>query len=192
MCIRDRFDRIQDLQKEISATVKFQNKIISPSLSLDDMKLIYDIQGAVDHNALNDAKDLMYIHQRYLDGNAQNAQRILDIVNRKAVSYTHLMRMLKIKECYENPKKKRPRFLDMIPYTIPEEMLEFIERYTDFLEDTYNFISKRLLLITAGLVVIILLIFILVLKLNFLMSLINAALIGLLNYICLLYTSRCV
>ena len=36
---------------------------------------------------------------------------------------------------------------------------------------------------TAGLVVIILLIFILVLKLNFLMSLINAALIGLLNYI---------
>ncbi len=71
----------------------------------------------------------------------------------------------------------------MIPYTIPEEMLEFIERYTDFLEDTYNFIGKRLLLITAGLVVIILLIFILVLKLNFLMSLINAALIGLLNYI---------
>lgn len=86
------FDRIQDLQKEISATVKFQNKIISPSLSLDDMKLIYDIQGAVDHNALNDAKDLMYIHQRYLDGNAQNAQRILDIVNRKEAKQQEVRR----------------------------------------------------------------------------------------------------
>lgn len=93
------------------------------------------------------------------------------------------MRMLKIKECYENPKKKRSRFLDMIPYTIPEEMLAFIERYTDFLEDTYKFIGKRLLLITAGLVVIVFLIFTFVLKLNVFMSLLNAALIGSLNYI---------
>ena len=118
-----------------------------------------------------------YMKLMYMEGLKYEQQE-----NKNAARFC-AMRMLKIKECYENPKKKRPRFLDMIPYTIPEEMLEFIERYTDFLEDTYNFISKRLLLITAGVVVIILLIFILVLKLNFLMSLINAALIGLLNYI---------
>ena len=34
----------------------------------------------------------MYIHQRYLDGNAQNAQRILDIVNRKEAKQQEVRR----------------------------------------------------------------------------------------------------
>lgn len=86
------FEHIQDLQKEISATVKFQDKIVSPTLSLDDMKLIYDIDGAVDHNALNDALDLMHIHQRYLHGNHQNPQCILAIVNRKEAKRQEVQR----------------------------------------------------------------------------------------------------
>lgn len=76
-------EQIQDLQKEISRCVYFQNKIVSPTLSLDDMKLIYDVKGKVIHNALTDALDLMHIHDKYLNGNLQNKQSIIDIVNRK-------------------------------------------------------------------------------------------------------------
>ncbi len=76
-------NEIQDLQKEISQYVCFQNKVVSPTLSLDDMKLVYDIEGKVIHNALTDALDLMQIHIKYLNGNIQNKHKIIDIVNRK-------------------------------------------------------------------------------------------------------------
>ena len=77
------YDRIEDLQKVISATIKFQNQIVSPALSLDDMKAVYDVDGIVEHNALTDAIDLMHIHMKYLDQYPQNQKKIIEIVNRK-------------------------------------------------------------------------------------------------------------
>lgn len=77
------FDCVEDLQKEISAAVKFQNRVISPTLSLDDLKLTYNIQGAVEHNALTDARDLMMLHRAYVLNEPQNEEQITGIVNRK-------------------------------------------------------------------------------------------------------------
>ena len=77
------FNRIEDLQKVISATIKFQDKIISPALSLDDMKSVYGVDGIVEHNALTDAIDLMHIHNNFLNHVPQKEDKIAEIVNRK-------------------------------------------------------------------------------------------------------------
>lgn len=88
---------MKDLQKEISPCVKFQEKLISSTLSLDDLKSVYDIQGAVDHNALSDAMDLMKVHCAYCLGKPQNSTQIAAIVNRK------------IAKQQESAKKQRQR-----------------------------------------------------------------------------------
>ena len=59
------FKDMIDLQKLISKEVTYQGNVISPYLSLNDLKIAYSIQGKVKHNALSDAYDLMYIHQAY-------------------------------------------------------------------------------------------------------------------------------
>lgn len=76
------FQEIIDLQKKISATVIFQNALVSPTLSLDDLKTAYDIEGAVEHNALTDAHDLMRIHQASLK-RRPNPEAVRGIVERK-------------------------------------------------------------------------------------------------------------
>lgn len=77
------FAKIMDIQHEISRSVTFQGVIISPTLSLDDLKAVYHIPGAVDHNALRDAKDLMYIHQAYLQKSVPDVSKTAAIVERK-------------------------------------------------------------------------------------------------------------
>lgn len=77
------FNKIIDLQRVISPSVKFQEKSISPTLSLDDLKSVFGIEGAVDHNALSDARDLMRVHQAYLQGDVAREEKIVEIVNRK-------------------------------------------------------------------------------------------------------------
>ena len=59
----DNFTSIIDLQRELSQKIVWEGKIISPTLSLDDLKFVYGMKGAVIHNALNDAVDLMRIHE---------------------------------------------------------------------------------------------------------------------------------
>lgn len=63
---KDLFAGILDLQKQLSANVIDQGNIVSSVLSLDDLKTAYAIEGAVEHNALTDAHDLMRIHQASL------------------------------------------------------------------------------------------------------------------------------
>lgn len=77
------FARVVDLQKSLSATVSHQGRMISNTLSLDDMKAVYEIAGVVDHNALSDAIDLMKIHQAVLRNQQPSEQKIMEIVNRK-------------------------------------------------------------------------------------------------------------
>lgn len=59
------FARIEDLQRLLSARVRWQRQIVSKTLSLETLKAIYRIQGEVEHNALNDALDLYHIHAAY-------------------------------------------------------------------------------------------------------------------------------
>lgn len=95
------FRDMKDLQKEISPAIKFQDQPISSTLSLDDLKSAYDIKGAVDHNALNDAIDLMKVHQAYCLHKPQNMMQIAAIVNRKIkrqqeVALKQRMRLAKV------------------------------------------------------------------------------------------------
>lgn len=85
------FREIIDLQKQISATVIFQNALVSATLSLDDLKTAYDIEGAVEHNALTDAHDLMRIHQASLKRNP-NPEAVRGIVERKIAKQQEVAR----------------------------------------------------------------------------------------------------
>lgn len=76
--------KMVDLQRVLSASVMHQEHIVSTTLSLDDLKLVYGIKGEVEHNALNDAMDLMHVHQAFLQHKQQDEESIAAIVSRKA------------------------------------------------------------------------------------------------------------
>lgn len=85
------FQGIIDLQKQISAHVVFQQTIVSSTLSLDDLKTAYDIEGAVEHNALTDAHDLMLIHQASINRKPDPAA-VQEIVERKLAKQQEVAR----------------------------------------------------------------------------------------------------
>ena len=60
-------------------------------LSLDDLKTAYDIEGAVEHNALTDAHDLMRIHQASLK-RRPNPEAVRGIVERKLAKQQEVAR----------------------------------------------------------------------------------------------------
>lgn len=64
----DVFTEIVNIQRTLSQTVTWNETMLSPTLSLDDLKFVYGIQGEVIHNALNDAVDLMLIHEAARQG----------------------------------------------------------------------------------------------------------------------------
>lgn len=61
------FQNVVDLQKVISRDIKHNDEILSPTLSLEDLKYLYGIDNKVEHNALSDAFDLFCIHKAYQD-----------------------------------------------------------------------------------------------------------------------------
>lgn len=75
--------KMVDLQRLLSSNVCFQGTSISTTLSLDDVKMVYKIEGIVDHNALNDARDLMHIHQAYQRGISLDEEKVYEIMERK-------------------------------------------------------------------------------------------------------------
>lgn len=113
----DFFSRMKDLQKEISPNVKFQDQLISSTLSLDDLKSVYAIEGEVEHNALNDAIDLMKVHRAYCLGKPQDSTQIAAIVNRKIAKQQEVARKQRLrlakamKERFEKyPKRVKIKF----------------------------------------------------------------------------------
>ena len=58
---------------------------------LDDLKTAYDIEGAVEHNALTDAHDLMRIHQASLK-RRPNPEAVRGIVERKLAKQQEVAR----------------------------------------------------------------------------------------------------
>ena len=58
-----------DIQKDISSKIKYKGKLLSEILSLKAVKEIYNIEGNVTHNALDDSIDLMNIFEKSLKNN---------------------------------------------------------------------------------------------------------------------------
>lgn len=55
-----------DIQKDISSKIKYKDNLLSEILSLKAVKEIYNIEGNVTHNALDDSLDLMNIFKKSL------------------------------------------------------------------------------------------------------------------------------
>lgn len=96
----DLFANIIDLQKELSSKVMYKGNVISNTLSLDDLKNVYDIEGEVHHNALNDAIDLMHIHDASKDGrlNHLKVQMLMESKVLKAIQVKEKERLHRIEE----------------------------------------------------------------------------------------------
>lgn len=65
-----------DLQKIISKEIKYNEEVIAPVLSLENLKLAYQVQGEVEHHALSDARDLFKLHLAYKNNAALNEEHI--------------------------------------------------------------------------------------------------------------------
>lgn len=131
------FDEVIDLQKILSETITYEGTLVSPTLSLDDLKYAYEIEGDVVHNALNDAMDLMKIHKAYLAGQKPSTANIKKIVERKLEKQEESRRkqqermLAVIKERYQKMDKK----VLVIPmYPAVRELLSFLEEQ----EHTYH------------------------------------------------------
>lgn len=80
----DLFGNLIDLQKELSLQVQYEKHILSPTLSLEDLKYVYDIEGKVHHNALDDAIDLMQIHNQSKKG-LLNYKKVKELMEKKSI-----------------------------------------------------------------------------------------------------------
>lgn len=101
--------------------------------------------------------------------------------NKNAARYC-AMRILWMVECLSKKRKKAPMYLIMEDFTMEEDMKNFMDRYTDFLEDIYADINQKVFLLTAGLFAIVFLILVLFLHIEILMAFIGAFLLALFNY----------
>lgn len=146
------FENIIDLQREISKAVLYHGQVVSPTLSLDDLKYVYELEGEVVHNALNDAADLMRIHQAYLQKQEPNPKRVQDIFERKEakrqeVKAKQQARMVKLlNEKYEK-YKAQTYVVNMVPQVV--EQMQFLEEQehlfkAKFYEDAWLVQGNRL------------------------------------------------
>ena len=118
--------------------------------------------------------DASYMKLMYMKGLCYEEQG-----NKNAARYC-AMRMYAIQECMRNPRKKRPRFLDLQGYACSDAMNAFIERYTAFLEETYRGINRRLLMILFLAVFLVLTLF---LKIYFIIAALESIMLGMLTYL---------
>ncbi len=139
-----------------------------------------DVQEAL-HDLLTHPKeeldDASYMKLMYMKGLCYEEQG-----NKNAARYC-AMRMHAIQECMRNPRKKRPRFLDIQGYVCSDAMNVFIERYTAFLKDTYKGINRRLLMIVGILFLAVFLVLTLFLKIYFIIAALETIMLGMLTYL---------
>lgn len=112
------FERMKDLQKVLSMQVYYQEALVSPTLSLEDLKSVYTIHGEVEHNALTDARDLMMVYQAYCLGKPQDSTQIEAIVQRKLAKQEEVKRRQKEKLKHAMIKRfaSLPKELDILFY----------------------------------------------------------------------------
>ena len=139
-----------------------------------------DVQEAL-HDLMTHPKeeldDASYMKLMYMKGLCYEEQG-----NKNAARYC-AMRMYAIQECMRNPRKKRPRFLDLQGYACSDAMNAFIERYTAFLEETYRGINRRLLMIVGILFLAVFLVLTLFLKIYFIIAALESIMLGMLTYL---------
>lgn len=117
------FTTVHDLQKPLSASVRYKDVLVSPTLSLDHLKLVYGIQGEVEHNALTDAIDLMHVHRAYLQHKPCREEQIDAIVKQK--EETLLKSKIKQQKRLERIMKRRFSFVkDRIKIRFLPEVLD--------------------------------------------------------------------
>lgn len=121
--------------------------------------------------------DASYMKLMYMKGLCYEEQG-----NKNAARYC-AMRMYAIQECMRNPRKKRPRFMDLQGYACSDAMNAFIERYTAFLEETYRGINRRLLMIVGILFLAVFLVLTLFLKIYFIIAALESFMLGMLTYL---------
>ena len=121
--------------------------------------------------------DASYMKLMYMKGLCYEEQG-----NKNAARYC-AMRMYAIQECMRNPRKKRPRFLDLQGSACSDAMNAFIERYTAFLEETYRGINRRLLMIVGILFLAVFLVLTLFLKIYFIIAALESIMLGMLTYL---------
>lgn len=142
------FDSVIDLQKQLSAQITYQNVPISNTLSLDDLKYVYEVEGEVVHNALNDALDLMRIHQaskirkpdcsRVKEIYARKEKKRLEV---KAKAQARMQRILQERYGhYDGMRKEIPCYPAIL------EQLEFLSDQKEFGELHFG---KRFLYVHA-------------------------------------------
>ena len=116
------FDQSVDLQKSVSRKITWQDRMVSPALSLDDLKCVYGIAGEVEHNARNDALDLMRIHEasRYGTPIKQKVKEIYEYKQQRLLEgrkrqYEQRMKMLHQRyDPYDGMEKKIVFYPDVI------------------------------------------------------------------------------
>ena len=118
-----------------------------------------------------------YVHIQYMEGHHYEVNG-----NKNAARYC-AMRMLHIKECLMHPKYRRSSMIFYEPYTIEGEEEAFMLRYTDFIQGVYQSINKKLLLISFGISTLLFVVIALLFKVNPMIAVIEALLIGLINYL---------
>lgn len=117
------FDQSVDLQRRLSRSIMWQGKMVSPALSLDDLKRIYAIAGAVGHNALSDALDLMRIHEASRHG----------MVNRQEIAQIYAYKQQRL---LEGKKRQYEHMLNLLHqrYDAYDKLTKQIVFYPDVIE----------------------------------------------------------
>lgn len=117
-----------------------------------------------------------YVHILYMEGRYYEENG-----NKNAARYC-AMRMLAIKECYRYPRRKRSRMLHFLPYEFHEDEDAFLNEYTDFIQNVYKSIYKKLYVLTVGLLLVVFCIVTFLLHVSPLFAFIEASLLGLINF----------
>lgn len=118
-----------------------------------------------------------YVHIQYMEGCYYEANG-----NKNAARYC-AMRILHVKECLMHPKYRRSSMINYEPCAIDGEEEAFMLRYTDFIQDVYQSINKKLLLISFGISTLLFVVIALLFKVNPMIAIVEALLIGFINYL---------
>lgn len=157
-------ESVSQLYEEFITQPSFQNAIIEKLHALmKQMKDPIDTQS--------------YVHIQYMEGCHYEANG-----NKNAARYC-AMRILHVKECLMHPKYKRSSMIVYEPYAIEGEEAAFMMRYTDFIQGVYQSINKKLLLISFGISTVLFVVIALLFKVNPMIAVVEALLIGLINYL---------
>ena len=77
------FEMLEDVQEKISASVLLDGKQHFKQISLQNLKYLYDIDGKVSHNSLDDAIDLLNVYNAFEKNKEINKDRLIELIKTK-------------------------------------------------------------------------------------------------------------